>query len=74
VEAARFAQSVAYRAMGRAPVFSESMSAVAAVPPRHRDEVAALVRGIESAQLGEIKTTTAMLGERRAEPLPSLPQ
>ena len=40
----------------------------------HRDEVVSLVRGIESGQAGEIKTMTAMLRERGAEPLPSLLQ
>ena len=40
----------------------------------HRDDVVSLVRAIESGQAGEIKTMTAMLRDRGAEPLPSLLQ
>ena len=39
-----------------------------------RDAVVTLVGGIESGQAGEVRTMTAMLRERGAEPLPSLLQ
>ena len=39
-----------------------------------REDVLTLVRGIESAQAGEIATMAAMLRERGAEPLPSMIQ
>ena len=50
------------------------LMAKALLEQSHREEVVTLVRGIESGQAGEIKTMTAMLRERGAEPLPSLLQ
>jgi uncharacterized protein (DUF305 family) len=48
------------------------LMARAVLEQSHRNEVVTLARSVENSQAGEIKTMTAMLRDRGAEPLPTL--